>query len=368
MGTVHVVLPGDIDDPAAPSGGNRYDRRICAGLAGAGWTVREHGLPGAWPHPGPNAVRRLTTLLAALPDGATVLVDGLVAVGVPEPLTAHAARLRTVVLAHMVFGDADAALAGAEHAVLTAARAVVTTSRWCRERLISRYGLPPATVHAAPPGADPAAVAPGTPVGTRLLCVAAVAAHKGHDTLVAALTTLTGLDWDCTCVGPLDRDPAFTARLRADAAPLAGRLHLTGPRTGPDLDAAYAAADLLVLASRGESYGMVITEALARGVPVLATDVQGLPEALGRAPDGTRPGLLVPPGDPAALAAALRRWLTDPGLRTTLRRAALGRRATLTGWDRTTAAISGVLASLPAEPALPGGRTVYNSTDEPRKE
>jgi glycosyltransferase involved in cell wall biosynthesis len=105
-------------------------------------------------------------------------------------------------------------------------------------------------------------------------------------------------------------------------------------------------ADLLVLPSRGETYGMVVTEALARGVPVLATAAGGLPEALGRTPAGGVPGLLVPPDDSPALAGALRAWLGDPGLRHTLRAAARARRATLTPWSRTVATVGGVLARL----------------------
>ena len=74
---------------------------------------------------------------------------------------------------------------------------------------------------------------------------------------------------------------------------------------------------------------MVVTEALARGLPVVAAEVGGVPEALGHGADGDRPGLLVPPDDPAALAAALRAWLGDAELRARLRRAARERRASL---------------------------------------
>ena len=121
-------------------------------------------------------------------------------------------------------------------------------------------------------------------------------------------------------------------RRRALDSGLRDRVRFPGPRTGPELDRAYAAADLLVLASHAETYGMVVTEALARGLPVLATDVGGVTEALGHGEDGTRPGLLVPPGDPAALGAALRRWLGDAELRERLRRAARERRASLRPW------------------------------------
>jgi glycosyltransferase involved in cell wall biosynthesis len=120
-------------------------------------------------------------------------------------------------------------------------------------------------------------------------------------------------------------------------------VRFAGPRCGPDLDRAYAAADLLVLASRAETYGMVVTEALARGLPVLAADVGGVTEALGHGDDGTRPGFLVPAGDAAALGAALRAWLGDAELRARARRAARQRRAALRGWPATTSVVAGVL-------------------------
>jgi glycosyltransferase involved in cell wall biosynthesis len=99
---------------------------------------------------------------------------------------------------------------------------------------------------------------------------------------------------------------------------------------------------------------MVVAEALARGIPVLASDVGGLPEALGRTPDGALPGMLVPADDPAALSVALRRWLGDPELRRRLRDAALARRRTLTGWPATTRAVAAVLAPLTTGARVPG--------------
>jgi glycosyltransferase involved in cell wall biosynthesis len=125
---------------------------------------------------------------------------------------------------------------------------------------------------------------------------------------------------------------------------LGDRLSFPGPRTGADLGRSYAAADLVVLASRAETYGMVIIEALARGLPVITTEVGGVPEALGHGVDGIRPGLLVPPEDPAALGAALRAWLGDAELRERLRQAARERRESLPGWSTTTSVLARVLA------------------------
>ena len=197
-------------------------------------------------------------------------------------------------------------------------------------------------MHVAEPGVDAAGLAPGSAAGDALLCVAAVTPGKGHDVLLDGLATAEDLSWRCTCVGSLSKDPAFAdamlRRVRGD------RVRFAGPRTGPALDRAYAGADLLVLPSHAESYGMVVTEALARGLPVLATEVGGVPEALGHGEDGTEPGLLVPPGDPAALGAALRRWLGDAALRGRLRTAARERRASLRRWPATTSVLAGVLA------------------------
>ena len=345
---VHVVVPEGIDDPARPSGGNVYDRRVCRGLAALGWAVHEHAVPGDWPRAGTAGHAALARAVRGIPDGAVVLHDGLIASTAPEALVPEARRLRQVVLVHMPLGDRsrDDEVRRREREVLAAATAVVTTSAWTRRRLVELYALPADRVHVAAPGVDAAALAPATAAGDALLCVAAVTPDKGHDVLVDALATAKDLSWRCACVGSLDRDPAFAAgvRRRARDGGLGDRVCFPGPRTGAQLDRAYAAADLLVLASHAETYGMVVTEALARGLPVLAAEVGGVTEALGQAHDGTRPGLLVPPGDPAALGAGLRSWLADGELRGRLRRAARERRASLRGWAATTSVVADVLA------------------------
>jgi glycosyltransferase involved in cell wall biosynthesis len=348
---VHVIVPEGIDDPARPSGGNTYDRRACRGLAALGWAVHEHVVPGAWPQAGAAGHDALARAVRRIPDGAVVLLDGLIASAAPEALVPQAARLRQVVLVHMPLGHrpprGDAGPVRArERAVLAAAAAVVTTSAWSRRRLSELYGLPADRVDVAEPGVEAARLAPGTAAGGALLCVAAVTPDKGHDVLLDGLATAADLSWRCACLGSLGRDPAFAdaVRRRARERGLGARVRFPGPRTGPRLDRAYAAADLLVLPSRAETYGMVVTEALARGVPVLAAEVGGVAEALGHGEDGTRPGLLVAPGDAAALGAALRAWLGDAGLRGRLRRAARERRASLRRWPATSAVLAGVIA------------------------
>ncbi len=349
---MHVVVPDGLEDPSRPSGGNTYDRRLCEALRGLGWSVRLRLVSGAWPWADEESRRHLDGLLATLPDGSVVLVDGLVASAVPDTWVPAARRLRLVVLMHMPIGahDGRGDAFARERAVVAAAAAVVTTSAWTAQWLQAAYGPHRARVAVAHPGVDPAQRSHGSGTGGSLLCVGAVVPGKGHDVLVAALARLPELSWRCECVGSIDAAPDFVAGLRRELelSGLEDRVVLTGPRTGEQLEASYAGADVLVLASRAETYGMVVTEALARAVPAVVTDVGGVREALGALPDGRLPGLLVPAGDAGALAEALRRWLCEPDLRRELRAAAGRRRAGLDGWGGTAERVARVLDEVAA--------------------
>ncbi len=350
MRTVHVVVPDGIDDPGRPSGGNTYDRHLCSQLGSLGWSAHAVAVPGFWSAPGAESFAALERAVQLIPDDDVVLLDGLIASTAPEVLVPQARRLRMIVLVHMPLGHRPSGddARQREGAVLAAARSVVTTSFWARRRLLDLYGLPGHRVHVAEPGVDAAEEAHGTAGGGTLLCVGAVSFEKGHDVLLDALASISELTWSCACVGSCDRDPAFAASVRrhSEDAGLGDRVSFPGPRTGDDLDRSYASADLLVLASRAETYGLVVTEALAHGLPVIAADVGGLPEALGRGRAGVPPGLLVPAGDPRALGDALRDWLTDAGLRARLRLAARERRDTLRRWSATASDVARVLAEV----------------------
>ena len=333
---LRLVVPEEVDDPARPSGGNVYDLRLVAGLRARGHDVREVR----------TAPWGLEAALAAAPDGDTVVVDGLVACFAPRAVERHGGRLHVVVLAHMCFAEVAPDAAGDEGRALTAAGAVVTVSAWARDRLLARYPLDPARVTIAEPGADPAPLHRGSPRGTRLLCVGAVSRAKGLDVLADALGRVADLDWSCRVVGPLDREPELVSRLRATLAP---RVQVVGPRGREALSRAYAAADLVVVPTLTESFGIVVVEALAHGVPVVASDVGGVPEAVGRAADGRLPGALVPAGDAGALADALRTWWTRTDLRSAWRAAAESRRGAVAGWDATAARVEKALAGRSVE-------------------
>ena len=309
------MVPDGIDDPARPSGGNAYDRQVCRGLAAIGWSVHEHAVPGAWPRPDAAARAALAGVVAGIPDGAVVLLDGLVASAAPEVLVPQARRLRLVVLVHMPLGDetADDAADDAEareRAVLPAAAAVVTTSAWTRRRLLELYALPADRVHVAEPGVDAAGLAPGTATGGALLCVAAVTPRKGHDVLLDALATL--------------RRPAVALRVRGQPRPRPGFVERTcaaarssrasatgcaspGRVPAPTSTRAYAAADLLVLASRGRD----VRHGRHRGAGARPAGRRDRRSAGCRRRSATRPtasgrACWSRPETPTALAAALR--------------------------------------------------------------
>jgi glycosyltransferase involved in cell wall biosynthesis len=259
-------------------------------------------------------------------------------------------------LATMPGADAAASAQRSERGVLRAATGVVVTSEWTRQLILTRYAIAAHRVHVARPGVDRVA-APARPVRGHLICVGVLSRHKGQDLLVEALAGLSERDWHCVLAGPLDRDPDFVDQLQAQITCLGygHRVRLTGVLTGAALSHAYTTADVLVAPSRVETYGMTVTEALAHGLPVIAAAVGGLPEALGSTADGTRPGQLVPPGDPAALAAALGDWLGDERHRHRLRAAARQRRSTLRGWEQTTQEIANALTAHGCrKPAPPG--------------
>ena len=318
---LHFVVPDAIDDPRRPSGGNVYDRRLGTELVKAAWDVYEHHVADE---------DELAAVLAGLPDGATVLVDGLVG-ATARTMVTESGRLRLVVLLHMAVADGE---------VLHAADAVLTTSEWARRWVVQHHGLAPDRAHVAVPGVDPGRQAAGSADGASLLCVGPVTPDKGHDVLLAALAELSDLEWRCTSVGALDLDPGFVDRLRASA--IAERVTFTGPLTPGELEQVGSATDLVVSASRRESYGMAVAEGLARAIPVVATDVGGHPEVVGAA------GLLVPVGDVRALADALRRWLTDAALRERLRGLAAERRTTFTTWPEAARVVSDVLSRVAA--------------------
>jgi len=345
-----IVVPGDLE---TRTGGYAYDRRIIAGLRAAGWKVAVHSLDASFPFPTSAARAQAASTFAAIPDGRLVLADGLALGALPDEIALHAARLAVVALVHHPLAletgltpDRAAALEASERRALASARAVVVTSR-ATAAALARYGVPPDHVSVVEPGTDPAPIACSTIDPNRpragdltLLCVATLTPRKGHELLLDALAPAPRC-WRLRCAGSADRDEPTTARVRdrIRAHGVDDRVELLGDLDAARLAVEYDRADVFALATLYEGYGMAVAEALARGLPVVATATGAIADLVGR-----DAGIVVPPGDLGALAGALDAVLGDADLRARLAAGARRVRARLPTWEDAALGMAGALA------------------------
>ena len=339
------LLPGDWN---TPTGGYAYDRKLASALRDAGWSVMPQVLQGAWPFPDAFDLATAQASVQVLPDNTLVVADGLALGAMPGVVLRHARRLRWVALVHHplhletgLIADDSASLRASEANALQCVRRVVVTSRSTVED-VAALGVPQARITVVEPGTDPVTPVAGTsrrddgPV--QLLCVASLIPRKGHAVLLEALGNLAQLPWELHVVGNTERDPGFTASLQAMAAQLEGRVIWHGELPPDALHAHYQAADVFVLPSLYEGYGMVVTEAVAHGLPVVTTDGGALARTL-----PPRAGLKVPAGDALKLQAALGRVITDAALRERLAAGAREAASLLPTWPQQAARFATML-------------------------
>ena len=354
---LHFVVPGSINQR---TGGYIYNAKIVAWLRRRGWRIEVHELDGRFPIGDGRARQSLAATLSSLPDGARVVVDGLAMGGLPELVRNQRQRLEILALVHLLLAD-ETGLTSTEcqrfHALeqqaLGLCAGVVVTSGFTRAR-VANLGVDPALVRTVLPGTDPArpASGPGPSNPPRLLCLASVIPRKGQDVLVRALATVDDLQWCCVCAGSLTRSPTFAhdvERLVREAG-LSDRIEFPGECDEETVDALYDASSIFVLPSHFEGYGMVLTEAMARGLPVVATTGGAIPDTV---PPET--GVLVPPGDEVAMARVLRGLLSaSPDRaydsvgrsRTSLAAAARRHASSLPTWDRAADAFAEAVSAL----------------------
>jgi glycosyltransferase involved in cell wall biosynthesis len=348
--TLEFVLPGD---PETRTGGYEYDRRIVRGLNALGWDVRVHALSATFPMPDRAANEHAGARFAGLPEGSLVVVDGLAFGALPEVARREQRRLRLVALVHhplaLESGLDDPLrerLFDDERASLACARGVVVTSERTARDLV-RYDVPRTRIAVVEPGTEAAPLAKGSGpgAGAKLLCVATLTPRKGHDVLLRALAPLRAHAWQLECVGSGERSPETARQLREQAARLglADRVRWRGELDAAELAREFDTADVFVLAARHEGFGMAAAEALARGLPVVATRVGAMPELV-----GDEAGILVPPDDVGALRAALTTVLTDAGARSRFAGGAARVRERLQTWDHACARFSDALESFDA--------------------
>ena len=328
------AVPGDL---GTPTGGYAYDRRMIAELSDLNWQIDLLDLGEGFPWPNEAARIAARTQLLAMPAGRTIVVDGLALGVLPEAVSELAGRNPLLALVHhplaleagLSIEQADT-LRTSERAALATVQGVVVTSAATARLLTSDYAVPAEHITVARPGNDPAQQTQGSRDGiVRLLSVGAVVPRKGFDVLIAALATLTDLPWQLTIVGDRTRDYNAAARLDTDIAShaLESRVAVLGAVLPQRLAALYTGADVFVLASYFEGYGMAYAEAVAHGLPVIGTTGGAIPETV-----PADAGLLVAPGDITELANALRRIVGDAALRRRLAGAARAAAPQLPTW------------------------------------
>jgi len=344
---LHFLVPGDL---GTRTGGYTYDRHIIDGLRESGWQVDVQSLGAGWPNPDDAARTFAGGVLDALPDGALVVVDGLAFGAMPELAAQQAKRLRWVALVHHPLAletGIDAAtqstLFDSERRALAFARGVIVTSR-STARALAGYGVADSRIAVIEPGTEPAPLAAGSsPDGLSLLSVATITPRKGHALLIDALAGLGGRRWVLHCVGSLTMDAGCADALvqAIDRHGLRDRVVLHGEQDESDLRAFYERADAFVLPSFHEGYGMALAEALAHGLPVISTTAGAIPDTV-----PADAGVLVPPGDGAALRAALQRLMDDAEWRGQLAAGARAARHRLPTWADSAARFAHALETL----------------------
>lgn len=344
MSAIAFAIPGDID---LPTGGYAYDRRLLAEWREMGIAARHVALPGSFPFPTGVDLAETGRAILSQPFEDTLLIDGLAYGAFPEGIAAGLAG-RVVALVHHPLGletglapDTAQMLLARETGALRYARAIITTSPTMKRLLAADFGVEQARITVAVPGVDPAPRAAGGPPDgpLRLLAVGAIVPRKGFHVLVEALASLRDRNWNLTIIGAGDRSPQTMRALTGQiaAAGLEDRILLAGAVGDVTLAAAYDRADLFVMPSLFEGYGMVLTEALARGLPIVCTTGGAAAET---APDAA--ALKVAPDDAGALAKAIASLIDAPARRRALADAAWSAAATLPRWRDTAAIVADV--------------------------
>ncbi|MEL6464031.1 MAG: glycosyltransferase family 4 protein [Pseudomonadota bacterium] len=340
------AIPGDKD---RRTGGFIYEARVLQEMNLIGCVTRHLQLPGSFPDPTQADMATTLADLNAVPAHQPIILDGLVfgsidvdgLVRIEAPVIAmvhHPLGLETGLApkrAAFLLKNEAAALRHVDHVIVPSDE---TARVLCRDLEADANKI---TV--AAPGFDRPEVSRQPTDPPLVLSVGLLAPRKGHDILLAALGRLRDLAWQAKIVGQA-HDPDYAARLHhlRDDLGLSRRVQFAGEVGQRTLTSHFNTASAFVLATRYEGYGMVLSEAMQFGLPVVSCRVGAVPDTVGDA------GLLVPPDDPTALADAVRSILQDRATAKELSRRAAERSATLPYWSETAGVFAKVVAQVSA--------------------
>lgn len=332
---LHFAIPGDIE---TRTGGYIYDRRVLALLPALGIDAVHLPLPSGFPFPTQEDIARTAQLVGAIPAQDVILADGLAWGAVPPELAASIAA-PVVALCHHPLG-LETGLSNAqsrhllrnEQAVLASAAHVIVSSATTGETLQQEFQVEASRITVAEPGTDRRPRATGQGAPPHIIAVGSVAPRKAYDMLIAALALIKDRPWRCTIAGSLQRAPEFADRVASLIREhgLGGRVTLAGEIEDAALERLYLSADVFVSSSHYEGYGMVLAEALAHGLPIVATTGGA---ASATVPDAA--ALKTPVNDAAAFSRAMATLLDNPQLRHEIAAASWKSGLALPTWEDT---------------------------------
>jgi glycosyltransferase involved in cell wall biosynthesis len=342
MTDIYFAIPGDIN---ALTGGYAYDRRLLTELHSLGYKLKHLPLSSQFPVPDHQTLSDTAQQFAQLPDGALVIADGL-AFGLMETIAEqHQDRLNIIALCHhplmLEAGLTDAQaqqLLISEQRALNAAKAVIVTSAMTGKILTEQFRISAGKIVIAEPGTDRQTFAPCAGNPPLLLTLATITRRKAHNVMIDALATIQHLPWIARFVGGshFDLHWAELMQQKVIAAGLQKRITFVG--NVADTKSEYAAADVFVLPSLFEGYGMAFAEALSFGLPIIAARAGAVPDVV---PDTA--GILVEPNNSLALADALQQLLSTENLRRQLQAGAQSAAQALPSWADTASKVAALI-------------------------
>lgn len=335
------------------TGGWIYNRQLIDWLDRHLGGVAEMTVPVCFPAPDAAVLAEIAALFDAIEPGAVLVMDHIYGCMLLPVL--HDRPFKLVLIYHHAMveergagllpshpqrarseGAGGTGQNATEQSALQLASAIVVTSDESREYVTRHYGIAAQKIITGKPGNDPAPQSPAHEAGAwHLLCVGAVIPRKRYEFLVEVLAKLERSDWSLTIVGNSERYPEYAADLQGliDAGGLSGHIELTGELTTPALEAVWGRTHLYVASSFYEGYGMAISEALCRGVPVISTPSGAVAGWAGEA------ATLVDADDPQDMAARIAAMMSDIATYGAARKKAMRFAAALPSWQENMAQV-----------------------------
>lgn len=332
--TVHFLMMGDIN---SLTGGNLYNKHMAEGLEHMGYSVNIFGTDWNWKIQ--SELEKISRYhFEKLVQRSCILVDSLVLASLHNVIPEFADRLTFIGLIHLPTSfnihNAHKTLADEELQALQYMSRVIVTGQFSYD-LLWQAGLNRSAICLVEPGTDDfPRKSHYKRVPSNLLCIANFSPLKAQHVLVRSLHGLTEWEWTLHLYGDTDHDREYSASVISLVKKLCleDRVILHGIVERDEISAVFLDADLFIMPSLFETYGMALTESLAHGIPVVTTRGGNIPSTV---PEGM--GILTEPGNEEQLASAIRSLIEDPAKYSSLCRAASGYYLRVRSWEQAVA-------------------------------